>query len=189
MPPLSGGFERRGVFKLRDDMLRSRSRSNTLLKPSYEDSRKPLDEPDFDLSYHAPAAGTGGALVPLPEEACAALKANSSFSIRRRSSFSASVFPLVLRLEASEASAAVIFPVPVPPAASAAETASIAACSTKPSITWALMALRRGNSIEETAVRLGECSGNAKENGDNYALRTAQNAAAVVERERQRGRA
>ena len=55
--------------------------------------------------------------------------------------------------------------------------------------TWALMALRRGNSIEETAVRLGEFSGGAKENGDNYAFRTAQNAAAVVEREWQRSRA
>jgi Resolvase, N terminal domain/RepB DNA-primase from phage plasmid/Recombinase len=55
--------------------------------------------------------------------------------------------------------------------------------------TWALMALRRGHSIEDTAAKLAELSSKARENGDRYALVTAQNAAAVVEREKQRSRA
>lgn len=55
--------------------------------------------------------------------------------------------------------------------------------------TWCLMALRRNHSVEETATRLAELSSKAKENGDSYALRTAQNAAAAVDRERQRSRA
>jgi hypothetical protein len=54
---------------------------------------------------------------------------------------------------------------------------------------WTLMALRRGHTIEDTAARLAELSSKAAENGDSYALRTAQNAAAVVEKERQRSRA
>jgi hypothetical protein len=49
---------------------------------------------------------------------------------------------------------------------------------------WCLMALRRGHNVEETAARLSELSSKARENGDSYALRTAQNADAVVERER-----
>jgi hypothetical protein len=55
--------------------------------------------------------------------------------------------------------------------------------------TWALMALRRGQSVEDTASRLAELSSKARENGEGYALRTAQNAAAAVDRERQRSRA
>jgi hypothetical protein len=55
--------------------------------------------------------------------------------------------------------------------------------------TWALMALRRGQSVEDTASRLAELSSKARENGDSYAMRTAQNAAAAVDRERQRSRA
>jgi len=55
--------------------------------------------------------------------------------------------------------------------------------------TWALMALRRGQTIEDTAARLTELSSKAKENREGYALRTARNAAAAVERERLRARA
>jgi hypothetical protein len=51
-----------------------------------------------------------------------------------------------------------------------------------------LTALSWGHSIEETAARLMEESGKARENGERYALMTAQNAAAAVER-RQRNRA
>ena len=54
--------------------------------------------------------------------------------------------------------------------------------------TWALMALRRGHSIEDTASRLAVLSSKEHENGDSYALRTAQNVAAAVERERRRSR-
>jgi hypothetical protein len=54
---------------------------------------------------------------------------------------------------------------------------------------WCLMALRRNHTVDETAARLAELSSKAKENGDSYALRTAQNAASAVERERQRSRA
>jgi hypothetical protein len=55
--------------------------------------------------------------------------------------------------------------------------------------TWALMALRRGQTVEDTASRLAVLSSKARENGDSYAMRTAQNAAAAVDRERQRSRA
>jgi homoserine acetyltransferase len=48
-------------------------------------------------------------------------------------------------------------------------------------ITW-------GWSIEETAANLLEISTKARENGERYALMTAQNAAAAVER-RNRSRA
>jgi hypothetical protein len=55
--------------------------------------------------------------------------------------------------------------------------------------TWALMAVRRGQTVEDTAARLAELSSKARQNGEGYALRTAQNAAAAVERERHRSRA
>lgn len=54
---------------------------------------------------------------------------------------------------------------------------------------WCLMALRRNHTVEDTAARLFQLSSKAQENGESYALRTAQNAAAVVDRERQRSRA
>jgi acetyl-CoA acetyltransferase len=54
--------------------------------------------------------------------------------------------------------------------------------------TWCMTALTWGWSIEETAERLMEESGKARENGERYALLTAQNAAAAVER-RKRSRA
>jgi hypothetical protein len=54
---------------------------------------------------------------------------------------------------------------------------------------FAIMALRRGHSVEDTAAHLFEVSSKSHENGESYALRTAQNAAAAVERERQRSRA
>ena len=54
---------------------------------------------------------------------------------------------------------------------------------------WCLMAARRGLDVQEIAARLAELSTKARENGPGYALRTATNAAAAVERERTRGRA
>ena len=54
--------------------------------------------------------------------------------------------------------------------------------------TWCMTALSWGHSIEDTAAHLMEESGKARENGERYALLTAQNAAAAVER-RQRSRA
>jgi hypothetical protein len=48
--------------------------------------------------------------------------------------------------------------------------------------TWCLIALDWGWSVEETAARLMQESSKARENGERYALRTAQNAAAAVER-------
>jgi hypothetical protein len=50
--------------------------------------------------------------------------------------------------------------------------------------TFALLALDWGWGIEETAERLMQESSKAKENGETYALRTARNAAAVLERRR-----
>ncbi len=50
--------------------------------------------------------------------------------------------------------------------------------------TFCLLALDWGFSIEETAARLMQESGKACENGERYALRTAQNAAAALERRR-----
>ena len=55
--------------------------------------------------------------------------------------------------------------------------------------TWCLTAISWGHGIEETAARLMEESGKARENGEHYALQTAQNAAAAHERNRQRSRA
>jgi hypothetical protein len=54
--------------------------------------------------------------------------------------------------------------------------------------TWCMTALSWGFSIEATAAQLMEESSKARENGERYALMTAQNAAAAVER-RQRSRA
>jgi hypothetical protein len=48
--------------------------------------------------------------------------------------------------------------------------------------TWCMMAIDWGHSVEETARRLMEESVKAQENGEGYALTTAQNAAAAVER-------
>ncbi|MBZ5729130.1 MAG: RepB family DNA primase [Acidobacteriia bacterium] len=50
--------------------------------------------------------------------------------------------------------------------------------------TWCMTALTWGWSIEETADKLMELSGKARENGEIYAHRTAQNAASAVERRR-----
>lgn len=54
--------------------------------------------------------------------------------------------------------------------------------------TWCLTAIDWGWGIEETAARLLEESRKAQENGETYALRTARNAAAAVERRQGRGR-
>lgn len=51
--------------------------------------------------------------------------------------------------------------------------------------TWCMTALDWGWSIEETAARLITESSKAKENGEGYALLTAQNAAAAVTRRRE----
>ncbi len=54
--------------------------------------------------------------------------------------------------------------------------------------TWCLIAIEWGCGVEETATRLQEVSSKARENGEPYALRTAQNAAAIVARRRRRQR-
>jgi hypothetical protein len=54
--------------------------------------------------------------------------------------------------------------------------------------TWCMTAISWGHGIEAAAVQLMEESPKARENGERYALLTAQNAAAAVER-RQRSRA
>jgi hypothetical protein len=54
--------------------------------------------------------------------------------------------------------------------------------------TWCMTATSWGHGIEETAAHLMEESSKARENGERYALLTAQNAAAAVER-RERSRA
>jgi hypothetical protein len=48
--------------------------------------------------------------------------------------------------------------------------------------TFCLLAIDWGWGVEETAARLLEHSGKAQENGEAYALRTARNAAAALER-------
>jgi hypothetical protein len=48
--------------------------------------------------------------------------------------------------------------------------------------TWCLIAIDWGWGMEDTAARLLEESGKARENGEAYALRTARSAAAAVER-------
>ncbi len=55
--------------------------------------------------------------------------------------------------------------------------------------TWCLTAISWGHGIEDTAARLMEESGKARENGEHYALKTAQNAAAAHRRNQQRSRA
>jgi hypothetical protein len=55
--------------------------------------------------------------------------------------------------------------------------------------TFCLIARSWGHGIEEIAARLMEESPKARENGERYALQTAQNAAAAHERNRRRGRA
>ena len=50
--------------------------------------------------------------------------------------------------------------------------------------TFCLIAIDWGWGVEETAARLLQESGKARENGEPYALRTARNAAAAVERRR-----
>jgi len=52
--------------------------------------------------------------------------------------------------------------------------------------TWCMTAIDWGWSIEDTTARLMEESAKAQENGEKYALLTAQNAAAAVERRRSR---
>ena len=54
--------------------------------------------------------------------------------------------------------------------------------------TFCLLAIDWGWSVEETTARLLRESGKARENGERYALRTAQNAAAAIERRRGQGR-
>ncbi len=48
--------------------------------------------------------------------------------------------------------------------------------------TFCLLAIDWGWSVEETAARLMHESGKARENGEAYAFRTAQNAATALER-------
>ena len=55
-------------------------------------------------------------------------------------------------------------------------------------LTFCLLAIDWGWSVEETAARLLEESGKAQEEGEPYAIRTARNAAAVVERRGERQR-
>jgi hypothetical protein len=50
--------------------------------------------------------------------------------------------------------------------------------------TFCLLALDWGWTVEQTADRLMQESGKAQENGEDYALRTARNAAAAIERRR-----
>ena len=52
----------------------------------------------------------------------------------------------------------------------------------RPDFTFCLLAIDWGWGVEETAARLMEESPKAQENGEAYALRTAQNAAAAVAR-------
>lgn len=54
--------------------------------------------------------------------------------------------------------------------------------------TFCLLAIDWGRGVEEAAKRLMLESRKAQENGESYALRTAQNAAAAVARRRQHGR-
>ncbi len=50
--------------------------------------------------------------------------------------------------------------------------------------TFCLLAIDWGWGVEETAARLMQESGKARENGEAYARRTAMNAAAALERRR-----
>jgi hypothetical protein len=51
--------------------------------------------------------------------------------------------------------------------------------------TWCMTALDWGHSIEETANHLMQVSSKARESGERYAVLTASNAAAAVERKGQ----
>jgi hypothetical protein len=51
--------------------------------------------------------------------------------------------------------------------------------------TWCMTAIDWGWDIEQVVPRLIELSSKARENGENYALLTAQNAAAVARRREQ----
>jgi hypothetical protein len=51
---------------------------------------------------------------------------------------------------------------------------------------FAVATSRRGWSMKDIAAQLAELSEKARENGERYALLTAQNAAAAVDRERER---
>lgn len=53
---------------------------------------------------------------------------------------------------------------------------------------FAIMAARRNWGAEDIAVKLMELSSKAHDNGESYARRTAQNAVAAVDRERERQR-
>jgi hypothetical protein len=52
---------------------------------------------------------------------------------------------------------------------------------------FAMLASQRGHDIEEIAARLMELSAKAKENGEQYARLTAENASAATQRQRGRG--
>jgi hypothetical protein len=52
----------------------------------------------------------------------------------------------------------------------------------KPDFVWRMTALDWGWSIEDTAARLFEVSTKAQENGEAYALTTAENAPSTVHR-------
>src|SRR5262249_46613010 len=54
--------------------------------------------------------------------------------------------------------------------------------------TFCLLALDWGFGVEATAARLRQETTKARENGEAYALRTAQNAAAALERRQSQGR-
>ena len=51
---------------------------------------------------------------------------------------------------------------------------------------WAMLAIQRGWTVEETAERLGELSAKARENRGDYARLTAENAAGCVRQSRSR---
>lgn len=53
---------------------------------------------------------------------------------------------------------------------------------------WCMTCITWGFTIENTAKQLMELSAKAKENGERYALLTAQNAAAAVERRKEQRR-
>lgn len=48
---------------------------------------------------------------------------------------------------------------------------------------WCMMSAQRGHSVEEIARRLMELSSKARENGERYAQKTAQNAVAATDRQ------
>ena len=56
-------------------------------------------------------------------------------------------------------------------------------------LSFATDGVAQGMGVEDTAMRLAELSSEARGNEERYAVITAQNAAAGVDRERQRSRA